>query len=356
MGLMSDRYFEWWKATLWGSLYFDEEEPSEEVRYQQYESIYNRFISNRSLNESESFDRIELLNQEFKILSDRLKKFYSKKDSGTSGDIVEIEISKLLKKIFPEYKIITKGVIRDNKGNLSPQIDVLILDRDYPLEVLSGNSVSAESVLFAIECKLTLRKNELIKSIETAKFLKTINGGCKNHLLYNQIKYGVFALSNEVSARGKKTEEAVLDVIQKNTSLDKPLEVIDFVCVPNDYSIYLDIFIDEDPHLENPEHLYYIARLEAYKKNYPFSFPNIEPLGNFIYKTIKIMNKITNRNSIWLESNFGVFNTVSSSDSDYYYQMLSEAEYDSIIDKRADETNTKIELSLSKDFKNRHCL
>jgi len=329
---------------------------SEEESYQAHKKLYDAFVANRNVNEAEVFDKVNLLNEEFKKLQARLKKYYSRKDPGSSGDIVEIEISKLLLKLFPQYKILTKGIIRDAQGNLSPQIDVLILDQDYPLELLSGNTVSAESVLFAIECKLTLRKKELIKSVKTASYLKSLGGVSINHLAKKQIKYGIFALSSEVIEKGKTGEEAVLDIIVENSNPNNPLQLIDFVCVPNSYSIYVDVYACDDPNLENPDFLYYIGQFEAHALNYPYEYPNDEPLGNFIYKTLKVMNRITNTKSNWIESNFGVFNTVSSYESNTFYQRLTENEVNSILDRSVNEHNSKIKLCLGRSYKKRHKL
>jgi hypothetical protein len=349
------KWLEWIVSRGWIDM--DEEHSTDEEKYQNYVELHARFVNCRNVNEAESFDKVHLLNEELSKLRGRLKKYYSRKDAGTAGDIVEIEISKLLRKIVPScFNVKTKGIIRDKEGNLSPQIDLLILDKDYPSELLSETTVSAESVLLAIECKLTLRKNELVKSIQTARYLKNINDKYTNHLATNQIKYGVFALSCEVRKSGENSDKAVMKIIEENSEPDKPLELIDFVCVPNDFCIYLDLYACDDPNLENPEFLYYIGQLESHALDYPYEYPNTDPLGRFIYKTVKLVNRLTNTFSHWNESNFGMFDTVSSNRSDLHYQRLSESEVNSVLSRQVNDQNSKIHLSFGRRYIERHNL
>lgn len=346
---------DWRKSRMW--IEINSDNFTNEEKYQKYVERYNRFVELRDVNETETFDRVHLLNEELRKLEKRSKKFYSRKDPGTAGDIAEIEISKLLIKIFSSgYRIKTKGIIRDIDGGLSPQIDILILDKDYPSELLSETTVSSESVLLAIECKLTLRKEELIKSIKTAQYLKCLNEKHRNNLTTNQIKYGVFALSNEVRKSGRKPDEAVMEIIEENIIRDKPLGIIDFVCVPNDFCIYLDLYVCDDPNLENPEFLYYIGQLESHALDFPYAYPNTDPLGSFIYKTIKLMNRLTNTVSSWNESNFGMFNTVSSNSSDLHYQRLSESEVNAVLSRQVNEQSSKVDLIFGGGYKQRHQL
>lgn len=355
MKVSNRKWLDWITSRLW--IEMDEAHSTDEENYQKYVERYASFVERRNVNEAESFDKVHILNEELSKLRDRLKKYYSGKDAGTAGDIVEIEISNFLRKVFPSsFKIKTKGIIRDKEGNLSPQIDVLILDKDYPSELLSETTVSAESVLLAIECKLTLRKKELVKSVKTAQYLKNLNDRYTNHLATNQIKFGVFALSNEVRKSGKKSDEAVIEIIEENSVPDKPLELIDFVCVPNDFCVYLDLYATDDPNLENPELLYYIGQLESYALDYPYEYPNTDPLGSFIYKTVKLMNRLTNTVSTWNESNFGIFDTVSSNESDLHYQRLSESEVNSVLSRQVNEQNSKVHLSFGRGYKERHQL
>jgi hypothetical protein len=351
----NQKWIDWIMSRLWVEL--DREYSTDEEIYQKHVERYANFVERRNVNEAESFDKVHLLNEEFSKLKDRLKKYYSKKDAGTAGDIVEIAVSKFLRRIFHDgFKIKTKGIIRDKEGNLSPQIDVLILDKNYPSELLSDTTVSAESVLLAIECKLTLRKEELVKSIQTAQYLKNLNSVYTNHLTANQIKYGVFALSSEVRKSAKKSDEAVIEIIEENSVPNRPLELIDFVCVPNVFCIYLDLYVCDDPNLENPEFLYYIGQHESHALDYPYEYPNTDPLGSFIYKTVRIMNRLTNTVSSWNEPNFGMFDTVGSNHSNLHYQRLSESEVNSVLSRQVNDQNSKIHLSFGRSYKERHHL
>lgn len=350
------KWFDWLSVKKWIEMdEVDGNYEDEEIR-QSYIDLYNSFSKKRNAYESQTFNKVKQFNQHFSDLCNHTKRYISLEDAGTAGDIVEEELVIFLNKIFPSFKIKTKGKIIDEKGNQSPQIDILVLDKDYPSELLSETVVSADSVLLAIECKLTLRKEGLIKSIETAKFLKNLNGKYTNNLLTKQIKYGVFALSNEVKKSGKKTDEAVIEILEENSLPNKPLQLIDFVCVPNDYCVYLDLYACDDPNLENPEFLYYIGQFDSHALNYPYEYPNLDPLGIFIYKTVKLLTRLTNSESNWNESSFGMFDTVGSSQSDLFYQRLSDIEVNSVVSRQVNEKTSKVFLSFGRGYKERYKL
>ncbi len=56
------RRIEWLRTKILADFNFDKEAPKEAEKYKEYVEITERFIRNRNLNESESFDRIGLFN------------------------------------------------------------------------------------------------------------------------------------------------------------------------------------------------------------------------------------------------------------------------------------------------------
>src|SRR5438067_1442863 len=105
-------------------------------------------------------------------------------DPGTAGDQGEENWATLLRGWLPNtFHIVTKGRILSEKGIASPQVDVIVLQPEYPSHLLDKKLYLAGGVLAAFECKLTLKakdieeffknsteiKNHLIKDSSTAR-------------------------------------------------------------------------------------------------------------------------------------------------------------------------------------------
>lgn len=75
---------------------------------------------------------MQQLTTQMKHEYDRIR-LNSSNDPGTAGDEAENVWAELLRGwIPPQCKIVTKGQLIDIHGNLSPQVDIIILKPSYP--------------------------------------------------------------------------------------------------------------------------------------------------------------------------------------------------------------------------------
>src|SRR4051794_9795420 len=83
-------------------------------------------------------------------------------DPGTAGDRVEETWASLLREWLPAtLHVVTKGRVLGVAGNTSPQVDVVILEPDYPVRLRRRKVFLSAGVLAVFECKLTLRLTHL---------------------------------------------------------------------------------------------------------------------------------------------------------------------------------------------------
>lgn len=158
-------------------------------------------------------------------------------DPGTAGDQGEENWKKLLKLWIPtNFKVITKGRIIDDKGNASPQLDVIILAPDYPQQMLDCKLYLAGGVVAAFECKTTLRKAHINKFMENSKLISALalkDTGTPRKDLQSKIYYGLLAHSHEWKRPHSKPKENIRKTIEKSCQsiIRHPIEVPNIVCV-----------------------------------------------------------------------------------------------------------------------------
>ena len=95
-------------------------------------------------------------------------------DPGTAGDQGEENWATLLRNWLPStLKIVTKGRILSHEGIASPQVDVLILQPEYPNYLLDKKLFLAGGVFAAFECKITLESEHIEKFIKNSIEIKS---------------------------------------------------------------------------------------------------------------------------------------------------------------------------------------
>src|SRR5687767_6920960 len=94
-------------------------------------------------------------------------------DPGTAGDQVEENWAEFLRGWLPaNYPVVTKGRVLNHRGDASPQVDILVLQPNYPMHLRNQKHYFAGGVIAVFECKLTLKATHLKDAFETAKFIK----------------------------------------------------------------------------------------------------------------------------------------------------------------------------------------
>ncbi|MCD9517003.1 DUF6602 domain-containing protein [Photobacterium carnosum] len=154
----------------------------------------------------------ELLRAKIKGAIEEAKAASAISHNGLKGTVLEILISKLFKPLLPSDISIGTGQILDQYTNkLSNQIDIILYDKSILPPILFDSITGIfpiESVLYVIEVKTTLCRNEIVKAHMSAKTLRNFNylPGMKNHFGNDQhheikpIVNAIFALKSDLSS------------------------------------------------------------------------------------------------------------------------------------------------------------
>jgi hypothetical protein len=161
----------------------------------------------------------------------------SKEDPGTAGDQSEENWATLLRNwLPPTFQIVTKGRIINYRGDTSPQVDILILQPEYPKHLLDKKLYLAGGVLAALECKTTLRREHLRdffdRSIKIRELLPRRNGTPYKEL-HSPILYGMACHSLDFYNKEVNPIEIVSKKLKALTDelINSPIAMPDFICV-----------------------------------------------------------------------------------------------------------------------------
>jgi hypothetical protein len=164
----------------------------------------------------------------------------SANDPGTAGDEGEENWRKLFSDwLPPAYRVVTKGCILFPDGALSPQIDVVVLNPEYPRGLAeAGKKVYlAGGVLAVFECKLTLRSSHFKEAFACSRFLAEKSRkrwGSPYRELHKPMLHGLLAHSHEWTAPASQPAENVSRGLRTALEgLDHPRSMLDVVCVSN---------------------------------------------------------------------------------------------------------------------------
>ena len=161
----------------------------------------------------------------------------AKGDPGTAGDEGEENWAKILRDWLPStYHVVTKGQIINNEGELSPQVDIVVLYPTYPPFLLNKKKYLADGVAAAFECKLTLKKRDIYKAMSNSARIKRLihsDKGTPYKELTSPIIFGLLAHSHS----WRNYRDQVIDIIDDHLfnsdykHIKHPREMLDLVCV-----------------------------------------------------------------------------------------------------------------------------
>ena len=190
------------------------------------------------------------IRQEYERIQERVLE-----DPGTAGDQGEENWASILRGWLPSnYPIVTKGRVIDHEGNASPQVDVLILSRFYPLSLRDKKTYFAGGVVAAFECKLTLKNTDLLKSFHTSAIIKSMvppRTGTPYGELHQPIIYGVLAHAHQTAKANMKSLFSIQNKINEyrtkwmdqvwasSPALCHPRYLLDLISISNIATIYL---------------------------------------------------------------------------------------------------------------------
>lgn len=191
------------------------------MKSKKHHDLYD-FMSQISVDMSSEYDRIQKRATE---------------DPGTAGDQGEENWASLLRDWLPAtYEVVTKGRIISHKGEVSPQVDVLVLKETYPRKLLDKKVYLAAGVAAAFECKVTLTAahvNEAVENCVKIKDLFDARTGTPYKEVHSPIVFGLLAHSH--SWKGKKStplENIETKLLSEDLlQVGHPRLMLDLVCV-----------------------------------------------------------------------------------------------------------------------------
>ena len=211
-------------------------------------------------------------------------------DPGTAGDQGEENWAELLRGWLPStYKVVTKGRIISQNGDVSPQVDVLVLKDVYPEKLLNKKLYLAAGVAAAFECKITLRAEHIEKTVNNCVAIKNLypaREGSPYRELHTPITYGLLAHSHSWKEKNSKPEDNIERKLRESDAsyVPHPRHTLDFLCVA-DFGTWVSgkITIMKT---ENPEHnIKVLAPQSIYARHTPSheaQYEQFTPIGTLI--------------------------------------------------------------------------
>ena len=184
-------------------------------------------------------DLIDFMNSATQEIENEYKRIQKRatEDPGTAGDQGEENWATLLRNwLPPTFQIVTKGRILSHKGVASPQVDVIVLQPEYPKHLVDKKLYLAGGVLAVFECKVTLKSHHIKEffenSIEVKSHLAERKGSPYKEL-QSPILYGLLAHShswkNKNSTPIENIKTKLFEYDQK--LITHPIQMPDIICV-----------------------------------------------------------------------------------------------------------------------------
>lgn len=158
-------------------------------------------------------------------------------DPGTAGDQGEENWASLFRDwLPPTFQIVTKGRILGHDGATSHQIDILILQPEYPKKLLDKKLYLAGGVLATFECKVTLKASHIKDAIRKAAEIRRLlpnRIGTPYKELHSSILYGLLAHSHSWKNENSKPIENIENTLftEDSRHIHHPREMLDLICV-----------------------------------------------------------------------------------------------------------------------------
>ncbi len=163
------------------------------------------------------FDFMEAVKQDMGLEYKRIRE-RATEDPSIAGSQGEGSWAEFFKNWLPSnYHVVTKGRILNERGESTPEIDILILHPSYPKKLLALDKkyYLAGGVVAAFECKLTLKTRDIVSAIQKSVQIKEmipIKNGTPYDELHHFIIYGLLAHSHSYKCDYKK---AAFDILER---------------------------------------------------------------------------------------------------------------------------------------------
>lgn len=181
---------------------------------------------------------------------------------GSKGDVLEMAWIEWLRKYLPNRYSVDKAIVIDHTGKTSDQIDIVIYDNWYTPFIFTQNGfyyIPAEGVYAVFEVKPEMKGKVTIdysaKKIESVRVLKRTS----TKIINTGVDCLPRPLTKIVGGVLTSTCSVTKDTINRNLELQKGLSSIDFGCIADEGSFYIDYNGDE-----NTKNKEYESRIREY--------------------------------------------------------------------------------------------
>jgi len=183
-------------------------------------------------------DLHKFMEQETAEIASEYERIYanSASDPGSAGDEGERNWVKLLKGwLPPTYHVATKGRLIGSRGELSPQVDVVVLKPSYPPKGREKAIWFAGGVAAAFECKNTLTASNIKDAVSRSLKFKNLfldRKGSPFRELRSPLFYGLLAHSHAWKGAASTPIDNVDNALEEaSLSVEHPRLLLDFLCV-----------------------------------------------------------------------------------------------------------------------------
>ena len=157
-------------------------------------------------------------------------------DPGTAGDEGENNWAELLADWLPAtYHIGTKGRVMSSTGELSGQVDLVVLKPSYPRKMLKQKTWLADGVLAAFECKTTLKPNHIAEAFKNAERVKRLclpRFGSPYRELKSPLIYGLLCHSHTWKGSNSTPFDNLNQLVETAMrDVEQPRYLPDMICV-----------------------------------------------------------------------------------------------------------------------------
>jgi hypothetical protein len=160
-------------------------------------------------------------------------RLHASADPGTAGDSAEASWVSVLKDwLPPSFRVETKGRIIGPNGELSDQVDIVVLKPSYPPKLAEKKIWLAAGIAAVFECKLTLKHEHVQRTFDSCVKLKRLfvpRLGTPYSELHAPAFFGLLAHSHN----WKTSPSELLEnkILEAEKSVSHPRELVDFICV-----------------------------------------------------------------------------------------------------------------------------
>jgi hypothetical protein len=186
-----------------------------------------------------SHELFTFLAQVSREMADEYKRIRARarEDPGTAGDEGEENWAEVLRGWLPAtYQIEAKGRLIGHNGQITPQIDIVVLKPSYPRKLVKKKVFLAGGVAAAFECKNTLTAAHVDEAIDTCFEVKSLyvpRQGSPYRELRSPVVYGLPAHSHSWRAPGSTPLQNIGDALQMagERKVTHPRLGLDVLCV-----------------------------------------------------------------------------------------------------------------------------